>query len=122
MARISGIDIPNRKAVEYGLTSIYGIGLHSSREICTALAIDPSKKVELLTEEEVGQIRRIIEEKYTTEGQLRTEIAMNIKRLQEIGSFRGMRHRKGLPVRGQRTRTNARTRKGRKKTVSNKKK
>ncbi|MCL2283008.1 MAG: 30S ribosomal protein S13, partial [Fibromonadales bacterium] len=98
------------------------VGLHTSREVCEKLGIDKNKKVETLTEEEQGKIRRMLEENYKVEGQLRAEITLNIKRLQDIGCYRGLRHRKGLPVRGQRTRTNARTRKGPKKTVANKKK
>lgn len=122
MARIAGVDLPGAKSVEYGLTGLYGVGLHTSRIICEELGIDMHKKVNDLTEEEQGKIRRLLEEKYLVEGQLRSEIALNIKRLQDIGSYRGTRHRKGLPVRGQRSRTNARTRKGPKKTVANKKK
>lgn len=122
MARIAGVDLPNKKTVEYGLTAIYGVGLFTSRKICEDLGIDKLKKVEELTEEEQGKVRRVLEEDFLVEGQLRTDIALNIKRLVEIGSYRGTRHRKGLPVRGQRSRTNARTRKGPKKTVANKKK
>ena len=122
MARIAGVDLPKNKTVEYGLTALYGVGLHTSRTICAELGIDLLKKIDDLTEEEQGKIRRMLEEKYLVEGQLRSEIALNIKRLQDIGSYRGTRHRKGLPVRGQRSRTNARTRKGPKKTVANKKK
>jgi small subunit ribosomal protein S13 len=122
MARIAGVDLPGNKSVEYGLTGLYGVGLHTSRTICAELGIDIHKKVGELTEEEQGKIRRLLEEKYLVEGQLRSDIALNIKRLQDIGSYRGTRHRKGLPVRGQRSRTNARTRKGPKKTVANKKK
>lgn len=122
MARIAGVDLPKQKSVEYGLTSIYGVGLFTSRELCTRLGIDLKKKVADLTEEEAGLIRRTLEEEYSVEGVLRSEIQLNIKRLTDIGCFRGLRHRRGLPVRGQRTRTNARTRKGPKKTVANKKK
>jgi len=122
MARIAGVDLPNKKPVEYGLTALYGVGLFTARKLCEQLGIDKDKKVSDLTEEEQGKIRRTLEEEYSVEGQLRAEIALNIKRLQDIGSYRGLRHRKGLPVRGQRTRTNARTRKGPKKTVANKKK
>ncbi|HSQ42096.1 MAG TPA: 30S ribosomal protein S13 [Fibrobacteraceae bacterium] len=122
MARIAGVDLPRSKTVEYGLTSLYGVGLHTSRAICAELGIDLQKKVGDLTEEEQGKIRRMLEEKYLVEGQLRSELALNIKRLVDIGCYRGTRHRKGLPVRGQRSRTNARTRKGPKKTVANKKK
>jgi small subunit ribosomal protein S13 len=122
MARISGVDLPNKKALEYGLTAIYGIGLHSSRLICTKLNLDPRKKVGELTDDEIAQIRKVLEEDFTVEGALRTQISLNIKRLADIGCYRGLRHRKGLPVRGQRTKTNARTRKGPRKTVANKKK
>lgn len=122
MARIAGVDLPKQKTVEYGLTALYGVGIFTSRKLCEQLDIDKDKKVADLTEEEQGKIRRTLEDEYFVEGQLRAEIALNIKRLQEIGSYRGLRHRKGLPVRGQRTRTNARTRKGPKKTVANKKK
>jgi small subunit ribosomal protein S13 len=122
MARIAGVDLPKNKPVEYGLTALYGVGLFTARQLCEKLGIDKDKKVADLTEEEQGKIRRTLEDEYSVEGQLRAEIALNIKRLQDIGSYRGLRHRKGLPVRGQRTRTNARTRKGPKKTVANKKK
>ncbi len=122
MARIAGIDLPNQKPIEYGLTALYGIGMTIAGEICDKLKIDRRKLVGDLTEEEVAKIRRLIEEDYTVEGALRTEISLSVKRLQEIGCYRGMRHRKGLPVRGQRTKTNARTRKGPRKTVANKKK
>jgi len=122
MARIAGIDLPNQKAVEYGLTAIYGVGLATSRAICEQLNIDPKTKVADLTEEQTGQIRRMLEDTYTVEGELRSEIQLNIKRLMDIGCYRGMRHRRHLPVRGQRTKTNARTRKGPKKTVAGKKK
>jgi small subunit ribosomal protein S13 len=122
MARIAGVDLPAKKILEYGLTAIYGIGLYSAREICEKLGLNPRKKISDLTEEEVGKIRRTLEDEYMVEGQLRTDRAMNIKRLVEIGCYRGMRHRRNLPARGQRTKTNARTRKGPKKTVANKKK
>jgi small subunit ribosomal protein S13 len=122
MARIAGVDLPNKKPVEYGLTALYGVGLFTARQLCEKLGINKDKMVSELTEEEQGKIRRTLEEEFSVEGQLRAEIALNIKRLQDIGSYRGLRHRKGLPVRGQRTRTNARTRKGPKKTVANKKK
>jgi small subunit ribosomal protein S13 len=122
MARIAGVDLPKNKPVEYGLTAIYGVGLFTSRQLCAKLGIDMLKKCDDLTEEEQGKIRRTLEEEFSVEGQLRAEIALNIKRLVDIGSYRGLRHRKGLPVRGQRSRTNARTRKGPKKTVANKKK
>ncbi len=122
MARIAGVDLPKNKTVEYGLTAIYGVGLFTSRKICAQLGVDLNKKCDDLTEEEQGKIRHVLEDGYSVEGQLRAEITLNIKRLQDIGCYRGSRHRKGLPVRGQRTRTNARTRKGPKKTVANKKK
>lgn len=122
MARISGVDLPREKRVEIGLTYIYGIGRVSSNRILTAAKVNPDTRVKDLTDEEVGRIRDVIDETQTVEGDLRREIAMNIKRLQEIGCYRGIRHRKGLPVRGQKTKTNARTRKGPKRTVANKKK
>lgn len=122
MARIAGVDLPRNKTVEYGLTAIYGIGLFTSRKLCSDLGIDKEKKCDDLTSEELGKIRHLLEDEYSVEGQLRTEVNLNIRRLQEIGSYRGLRHRRGLPVRGQRSRTNARTRKGPKKTVANKKK
>lgn len=112
MARISGVDLPREKRVEIGLTYIYGIGLTSARKILMAARVDPNKRVKDLNEEEVGRLRSIIESDYKVEGAKRTEVAMSIKRLMEIGCYRGLRHRRGLPVRGQRTRTNARTRKG----------
>lgn len=122
MARIAGVDLPREKRVEYGLTYIYGIGLTSSREILAKTGINPDIRVKDLTEDEVAKLREAIEHEYTVEGDLRRNIAMNIKRLVEIDSYRGSRHRKGLPVRGQRTKTNARTRKGPAKTIANKKK
>lgn len=122
MARISGVDLPREKRVEIGLTYIYGIGRVSANRILAAANVDPSTRVKDLTDEEVGRIRDVIDETQMVEGDLRREIAMNIKRLQEIGCYRGIRHRKGLPVRGQKTKTNARTRKGPKRTVANKKK
>ena len=122
MARISGVDIPNQKRVEIGLTYIYGIGLKSSKDILAKTGIDPDKRAKDLTEEEIAKLRDEIENNYTVEGELRRETAMNIKRLVEINCYRGIRHRKGLPVRGQRTKTNARTRKGPAKTIANKKK
>ena len=122
MARISGVDLPREKRVEIGLTYIYGIGLASSKRILAAANVNPDTHVKDLTDEEVSRIRDVIDETQTVEGDLRREIAMNIKRLQEIGCYRGIRHRKGLPVRGQKTKTNARTRKGPKRTVANKKK
>ena len=122
MARIAGVDLPREKRVEIGLTYIYGIGRASSVKILEKANVNPDTRVRDLTDEEVGLIRDAIDETVTVEGDLRREIAMNIKRLQEIGCYRGVRHRKGLPVRGQKTKTNARTRKGPKRTVANKKK
>jgi small subunit ribosomal protein S13 len=117
MARIAGVDLPKNKRVEVGLQSIYGIGHSSSKKILTAAAVDPGKKVKDLTEEEIARIRKQIETDFRVEGALRAETSANIKRLIDIGCYRGMRHKKGLPVRGQRTRTNARTRKGPRKTA-----
>ena len=122
MARISGVDLPKEKRVEYGLTYIYGIGLTSSQKILEKTGISPDVRVKDLTDEQVNLIRKEIDENYKVEGDLRREIALNIKRLTEIGCYRGLRHRKGLPVRGQRTKTNARTRKGPRKVVSRSKK
>ena len=122
MARISGVDLPREKRVEIGLTYIYGIGKTSADQILKAADVNPDTRVRDLTDDEVRRLSEIIYADYTVEGDLRREIAMNIKRLQEIGCYRGIRHRKGLPVRGQKTKTNARTRKGPKKTVANKKK
>ena len=122
MARISGVDLPREKRVEIGLTYIYGIGRTSADQILKAADVNPDTRVRDLTGDEVRRLSDIINADYTVEGDLRREIAMNIKRLQEIGCYRGIRHRKGLPVRGQKTKTNARTRKGPKKTVANKKK
>lgn len=122
MARISGVDLPREKRVEIGLTYIYGIGRVSSNRILEKANVNPDTRVRDLTDEEVARIRDVIDADYAVEGDLRREIALNIKRLQEIGCYRGIRHRKGLPVRGQKTKTNARTRKGPKKTVANKKK
>lgn len=122
MARIAGVDLPLNKRVEIALTYIFGIGKTRSKQILEATGVDPNKRVKDLTDEEIGKIRDFIEENYKVEGALRTEIAMNIKRLKDIKCYRGMRHIKGLPVRGQRTKTNARTRKGKKKTMPNKKK
>ena len=122
MARISGVDLPREKRVEIGLTYIYGIGRTSADQILKAADVNPDTRVRDLTDDEVRRLSNIINADYTVEGDLRREIAMNIKRLQEIGCYRGIRHRKGLPVRGQKTKTNARTRKGPKKTVANKKK
>ena len=117
MARIAGVDLPKEKRVEIGLTYIYGIGLTSSQNILSKAGINPDTRIKDLTDEEVNSIRKIIDEEYKVEGDLRRDIALNIKRLKEIGCYRGVRHRKGLPVRGQRTKTNARTRKGPKKAV-----
>lgn len=122
MARIAGVDLPRDKRVEIGLTYIYGIGLTSSRKILEEAGVDPDIRVRDLSEEDAGKIRKIIDSEYMVEGDLRREISMNIKRLMEIGSYRGIRHRRSLPVRGQKTKTNARTRKGPKKTVGRKKK
>ncbi len=120
MARISGIDLSPNKKVAYGLTAIYGIGLHSAQKIVHTIGIDSVKRIKDLTDEEIMKIRKLIEAEYKVEGALRAEIAADVKRLIDIGSYRGSRHKVGLPTRGQRTRTNARTRKGRKKTVSSK--
>ena len=123
MARIVGVDLPVQKRVEIGLTYIYGVGRARSNSVLHRAGIDPNKKVRELADEEVARIRKILEEEGTTEGELRKEVTMNIRRLIEVGSYRGSRHRRNLPVRGQRTHTNARTRKGpRKGTVANKKK
>ena len=122
MARISGVDLPREKRVEVGLTYIYGIGKTSAVRILKEANVNPDTRVRDLTDDEVKKISEIINETQVVEGDLRREIALNIKRLQEIGCYRGIRHRKGLPVRGQKTKTNARTRKGPKKTVANKKK
>ncbi len=121
MARIVGVDIPNDKVVTYSLTYIYGIGLSTAKKIVADAKVDPTKRVKDLTDEELTSIRSEVS-KYKVEGDLRREVNLNIKRLQEIGCYRGLRHKRGLPVRGQRTKTNARTRKGPKKTVANKKK
>ena len=122
MARISGVDIPNSKRVEIALTYIYGIGLKSSRDILAKSGINPDIRAKDLTEDDIAKLRDEIENNYTVEGELRREVGLNIKRLIEINCYRGIRHRKGLPVRGQRTKTNARTRKGPAKTIANKKK
>ncbi len=121
MARIAGVDLPKKKRAEIGLTYIHGIGRTSSRTILHKAGVDLNKKVGDLNDDEVAKIRGIITAEYKVEGALRSEVQMNIKRLMDIGSYRGIRHRKGLPVRGQRTRTNSRTRKGRRKTVAGKK-
>ena len=122
MARIAGVDLPNEKRIEAGLTYIYGIGWTTSRKILEKTGINPDTRVKDLTEEEAGKIRKVIESDYMVEGDLRRDVNMNIKRLMEIGCYRGIRHRRGLPVRGQRTKTNARTRKGPRKMVSKSKK
>ncbi len=117
MARIAGVDLPKKKRIEYGLTYIYGIGLTTSRNILNKVGISFDKRVHELTEEEIAAIRNEIQNNYQVEGDLRKKVAMDIKALMDLGSYRGLRHRRGLPVRGQKTKTNARTRKGRKKTV-----
>ncbi len=117
MARIAGVDLPREKKVEYALTYIYGIGISSAREIVRAAGVDSTTRVRDLTESEVSDLRKEIDLAYRVEGDLRRELSMNIRRLMEIGSYRGLRHRRGLPVRGQRTKTNARMRKGPKRTV-----
>ncbi|MBE6668254.1 MAG: 30S ribosomal protein S13 [Ruminococcaceae bacterium] len=122
MARIAGVDIPNNKRVEIALTYIYGIGRKSSNDILAKTGVDPDKRAKDLTEDEIAKLRDEIENSYTVEGDLRRDVALNIKRMVEINCYRGIRHRKGLPVRGQRTKTNARTRKGPAKTIANKKK
>ena len=122
MARIAGVDLPREKRVEIGLTYIYGIGRKTATEILAKTGIDPSTRVKDLSEEEVGKIRKVIDEEYMVEGDLRRDTSLNIKRLMEIGCYRGIRHRTNLPVRGQKTKTNAGTRKGPKKTVGRKKK
>lgn len=122
MARIAGVDLPNEKRVEIALTSIFGIGRTLSNEILVKCGINPDTRMKNLSDEELSKIRDVIENDYRVEGDLRREIALNIKRLTEIGSYRGRRHRTGLPVRGQRTKTNARTRKGPKRTIAGKKK
>lgn len=122
MARIAGVDLPNEKRVEIGLTYIYGIGRPTSNEILASTGINPDTRIKDLTEEEVSKIREYIEKNLMVEGDLKREVKLNIKRLMEIGCYRGVRHRKGLPVRGQSTKQNARTRKGPKRTVARKKK
>ena len=122
MARIAGVDIPNNKRVEIALTYIYGIGRKSANDILAKTGVDPDTRAKDLTEEEVAKLRDEIENSYTVEGDLRRDVALNIKNMIEINCYRGIRHRKGLPVRGQRTKTNARTRKGPAKTIANKKK
>jgi small subunit ribosomal protein S13 len=122
MARIAGVDLPREKRVEIGLTYIYGIGRVTSKKLLVETGISPDTRIKDLSDAEVGRLRQIIERSVKTEGALRTEIAMNIKRLQDIGSYRGIRHRRGLPVRGQRTHTNARTKKGPRRAIAGKKK
>ena len=122
MARISGVDLPRDKRVEIGLTYIFGIGLTTSKKILAETGVNPDTRVKDLTDEDVSKLREYIDHNVTVEGDLRRDIAFDLKRLVEIGSYRGTRHRKGLPVRGQRSKTNARTRKGPKKTIANKKK
>ncbi len=121
MARIAGVDLPRKKRIEIGLTYIYGIGKTSSQNILSGLKIDPDTKTDDLTEEQINNIRKVIDDNYKVEGELRTEVSMNIKRLMDLGSYRGLRHRKSLPVAGQRTKTNARTRKGPKRAAVKKK-
>ncbi len=122
MARIAGVDLPREKRVEIGLTYVYGIGRTSATKILEKTGINPDTRVKDLTEDEVAKLRDVIDNDYTVEGDLRREVALNIKRLIEVGCYRGVRHRKGLPVRGQNTKNNARTRKGPKRTIANKKK
>jgi len=122
MARIAGVDLPNDKRTEVALTYIFGIGPTRAKEIIEKSGVDPDTRVHKLTDEEIARLRNIIERDYKIEGELRSEVALNIKRLIDIGSYRGFRHRRGMPVRGQRTRTNARTRKGKKRTVAGRKK
>ncbi|MFQ6092565.1 MAG: 30S ribosomal protein S13 [bacterium] len=122
MARIAGVDLPRNKRIEIALTYIYGVGRSTAKKILKAAVVDPDKQVEKLTEEEVAKLRGALESGYKVEGSLRTEVSMNIKRLMDIGAYRGLRHRRGLPVHGQRTSTNARTRKGPRRTVGAKRK
>ncbi len=121
MARIAGVDLPN-KHVDIALTYIYGIGRSSAQKICRTTRVDPNRRINDLSPEEINSLRQVIENDYKVEGRLRTEFSLNVKRLMDIGCYRGLRHRRGLPVRGQRTRTNARTRKGKRKTVAGKRK
>ena len=121
MARIAGVDLPRRKRIEIGMTYIYGIGRTTSQSILSRLNIDPNTKTDDLTEEQINDIRKVIDSDYKVEGELRTQISMNIKRLMDLGCYRGLRHRRSLPVRGQRTSTNARTRKGPKRSAVKKK-
>jgi small subunit ribosomal protein S13 len=122
MARIAGVDLPREKAVLYAIPLIYGIGKHNAHDVIAKAGIDPTKKIKDLSETEIGKLREVIDADYQVEGDLRREVQSNIRRLIEIGSYRGLRHRRGLPTRGQRTRSNARTRKGKAKTVAGKKK
>jgi small subunit ribosomal protein S13 len=121
MARIAGVDLPN-KHVDIALTYIFGIGVTSARKICATTGVDPEKRINDLSADEINKLRTVIENDYKVEGRLRTEVSLNVKRLMDIGCYRGIRHRRGLPVRGQRTKTNARTRKGKRKTVAGKRK
>ncbi len=121
MARIAGVDLPN-KHVDVALTYIFGIGVTSARKICATTGVDPEKRINDLSPDEINKLRTVIENDFRVEGRLRTEISLNVKRLMDIGCYRGIRHRRGLPVRGQRTKTNARTRKGKRKTVAGKRK
>ena len=122
MARIAGIDLPRNKRIEVALTYVYGIGRSTSQEILSKAGVDMNTRSDNLTEEEVAKIRKVIDSEYKVEGDLRREVTMNVKRLMDLGCYRGLRHRRGLPVRGQKTKTNARTRKGPRKTVAGKKK
>jgi small subunit ribosomal protein S13 len=122
MARIAGVDLPRNKRIEIGLTYIYGIGTSAARDIVKTTGLDPNRRVQDLSDDEVNRLRRVIESDFKVEGSLRTEQSMNIKRLMDIGCYRGLRHRRGLPVRGQRTHTNARTHKGQRRSIAGKKK
>jgi len=122
MARIAGVDLPRNKRIEIALTYIYGIGLSTAQKILAQTGVNPDRRVHELTDDEVNRLRRVIENQYKVEGALRTEVSMNIKRLMDIGCYRGLRHRRGLPVRGQRTHTNARTHKGPRRAIAGKKK
>jgi small subunit ribosomal protein S13 len=122
MARIAGVDLPRNKRIEVALTYVYGIGLATSQKILAQTGVDPDRRVYELTDDEVNRLRRTIENQYKVEGALRTEVSMNVKRLMDIGCYRGLRHRRGLPVRGQRTHTNARTHKGARRAIAGKKK
>ena len=122
MARVAGVDLPRDKRIEYALTYIFGVGLPSAQKIVAAAGINPTTRVREMTDNETSKVREILEREYTVEGDLRREVGLSIRRLQEIGCYRGLRHRRGLPVRGQRTKTNARIRKGPKRTVAGKKK